>query len=305
MKIRPNLVPNKIITFILYNDFHLSGIAMIRNKIIFLLCVWNLSCMKESNPFVWVDSLPVPWLLSETEFESYLPRFQEKFPNYHDRLKALNLWRVGTPYGLYCLGEEVGQDPDPLLRVDSSDCTVHVLTTIALAESYTWQNARDAMVDIHYKMDENGLKEPTYKSRWHYTSDRLLHHDRTINITSEISSQDDLETVAIELNKKQDGTEFLKLDWTSQEKIQFLPTEKATKDLLRRLPSICGVAFVKRSYFKMGIVVAHEGYIIDRKNLIHASSVEKKTVNVDFLSYLENNGEPRFDGIIVYEIRQG
>ena len=92
---------------------------------------------------------------------------------------------------------------------------------------------------------------------------------------------------------------------TSQEKIQFLPTEKATKDLLRRLPSICGVAFVKRSYFKMGIVIAHEGYIIDRKNLIHASSVEKKTVNVDFLSYLENNGEPRFDGIIVYEIRQG
>ena len=55
----------------------------------------------------------------------------------------------------------------------------------------------------------------------------------------------------------------------------------------------------------MGIVVAHEGYIIDRKNLIHASSVEKKTVNVDFLSYLENNDEPRFDGIMFYEIRQG
>ena len=130
-----------------------------------------------------------------------------------------------------------------------------------------------------------------------------MHHDRTINITSEISSQDDLETVAIELNKKQDGSEFLKLDWSSREKIQFLPAEKVTKDLLSRLPSICGVAFVKRSYFKMGIVVAHEGYIIDRKNLIHASSVEKKTVNVDFLSYLENNGEPRFDGIMFYEIK--
>ena len=275
---------------------------MIGIKYIFVISFLITSCTTQADPFKWVDTIPDPWLLSETEFEFYLPQFHERFPNYYDRLKALNLWRVGTPYGLFCLGEESGKDNDPLLRADSSDCTVHVLTTIAFAESFTWQNARDAMVDIHYKMDENGEKKPTYISRWHYTSDRLLHHDRTVDITSSVAHENDLEKVEIELNKKQDGSEFLDLNWSSNETIQFIPTVNITENILLNLPAVSGVAFVKKSYFKMGIVIAHEGYLIDQTNLIHASSEYNKTVNVDFLSYLFNDGEPRFDGVMFYKI---
>jgi len=275
---------------------------MVGIKYIFVISFLITSCTTQADPFKWVDTIPDPWLLSETEFEFYLPQFHERFPNYYDRLKALNLWRVGTPYGLFCLGEESGKDNDPLLRADSSDCTVHVLTTIAFAESFTWQNARDAMVDIHYKMDENGEKKPTYISRWHYTSDRLLHHDRTVDITSSVAHENDLEKVEIELNKKQDGSEFLDLNWSSNETIKFIPTVKITENILLNLPAVSGVAFVKKSYFKMGIVIAHEGYLIDQTNLIHASSEHNKTVNVDFLSYLFNDGEPRFDGVMFYKI---
>ena len=275
---------------------------MVGIKYIFVISFLITSCTAQADPFKWVDTIPDPWLLSETEFEFYLPQFHERFPNYYDRLKALNLWRVGTPYGLFCLGEESGKDNDPLLRADSSDCTVHVLTTLAFAESFTWQNARDAMVDIHYKMDENGEKIPTYISRWHYTSDRILHHDRTMDITSSVAHKNDLEKVEIELNKKQDGSEFLDLDWSSEETIHFIPSEKIKEKLLKKLPSVCGIAFVKRSYFKTGIVIAHEGYLIDQTNLIHASSEHTKTVNVDFLSYLFNDGEPRFDGVMFYKI---
>ena len=275
---------------------------MVGIKYIFVISFLITSCTAQADPFKWVDTIPDPWLLSETEFEFYLPQFHERFPNYHDRMKALNLWRVGTPYGLFCLGEESGKDNDPLLRADSSDCTVHVLTTLAFAESFTWQNARDAMVDIHYKMDENGEKKPTYISRWHYTSDRLLHHDRTVDITSSVAHENDLEKVEIELNKKQDGSEFLDLNWSSNETIQFIPTVKITENILLNLPAVSGVAFVKKSYFKMGIVIAHEGYLIDQTNLIHASSEHNKTVNVDFLSYLFNDGEPRFDGVMFYKI---
>lgn len=275
---------------------------MVGIKYIFMISFLITSCTTQADPFKWVDTIPDPWLLSKTEFEFYLPQFHERFPNYHDRLKALNLWRVGTPYGLFCLGEESGKDIDPLLRADSSDCTVHVLTTLAFAESFTWQNARDAMVDIHYKMDKNGKKTPTYISRWHYTSDRLLHHDRTVDITSSIVHENDLEKVEIELNKKEDGSEFLDLNWSSKETIQFIPTVNITENILLNLPAISGLAFVKKSYFKMGIVIAHEGYLIDQTNLIHASSEHKKTVNVDFLSYLFNNGEPRFDGVMFYKI---
>ena len=275
---------------------------MVGIKYIFVISFLITSCTTQADPFKWVDTIPDPWLLSETEFEFYLPQFHERFPNYYDRMKALNLWRVGTPYGLFCLGEESGKDNDPLLRVDSSDCTVHVLTTLAFAESFTWQNARDAMVDIHYKMDENGEKKPTYISRWHYTSDRLLHHDRTVDITSSVAHENNLEKVEIELNKKQDGSEFLDLNWSSNETIKFIPTVKITENILLNLPAVSGVAFVKKSYFKMGIVIAHEGYLIDQTNLIHALSEHNKTVNVDFLSYLFNDGEPRFDGIMFYKI---
>jgi hypothetical protein len=275
---------------------------MVGIKYIFMISFLITSCTTQADPFKWVDTIPDPWLLSETEFEFYLPQFHERFPNYHDRLKALNLWRVGTPYGLFCLGEESGKDNDPILRADLSDCTVHVLTSLAFAESFTWQNARDAMVDIHYKMDENGEKKPTYISRWHYTSDRLLHHDRTVDITSSVAHENDLEKVEIELNKKQDGSEFLDLNWSSNETIKFIPTVKIAENILLNLPAVSGVAFVKKSYFKMGIVIAHEGYLIDQTNLIHASSEYNQTVNVDFLSYIFNDGEPRFDGIMFYKI---
>ena len=275
---------------------------MVGIKYIFVISFLITSCTTQADPFKWVDTIPDPWLLSETEFEFYLPQFHERFPNYHDRLKALNLWRVGTPYGLFCLGEESGKDNDPILRADLSDCTVHVLTSLAFAESFTWQNARDAMVDIHYKMDENGEKKPTYISRWHYTSDRLLHHDRTVDITSSVAHENDLEKVKIELNKKHDGSEFLDLNWSSNETIKFIPTVKIAENILLNLPAVSGVAFVKKSYFKMGIVIAHEGYLIDQTNLIHASSEYNKTVNVDFLSYLFNDGDPRFDGIMFYKI---
>tara|TARA_B110000914_G_scaffold164678_1_gene145183 strand:+ start:70 stop:906 length:837 start_codon:yes stop_codon:yes gene_type:complete len=275
---------------------------MVGIKYIFMISFLITSCTTQADPFKWVDTIPDPWLLSETEFEFYLPQFHERFPNYHDRLKALNIWRVGTPYGLFCLGEESGKDNDPILRADLSDCTVHVLTSLAFAESFTWQNARDAMVDIHYKMDENGEKKPTYISRWHYTSDRLLHHDRTVDITSSVAHENDLEKVKIELNKKHDGSEFLDLNWSSNETIKFIPTVKIAENILLNLPAVSGVAFVKKSYFKMGIVIAHEGYLIDQTNLIHASSEYNKTVNVDFLSYLFNDGDPRFDGIMFYKI---
>ena len=266
------------------------------------MVIWFTACGSHNDPFSWVETIPDPWTLSQIEFESFLPQFQKRFPNYHDRLKALNLWRVGTPYGIFCLGEESGKDNDPILRADLSDCTVHVLTSLAFAESFTWQNARDAMVDIHYKMDENGEKKPTYISRWHYTSDRLLHHDRTVDITSSVAHENDLEKVEIELNKKQDGSEFLDLNWSSEETIYFIPSEKINENILLKLPQVCGVAFVKREYFKLGIVIAHEGYLIDQTNLIHASSEFGQTVNMDFLNYLTSDEKPRFNGVIFYRI---
>ena len=269
-----------------------------------ILSVYGVYANQSS--YKWTESLPDPWTLSSEELDLYLPRFHKMHTDYHDRLIALNLWRVGTPYGIFCLGEEQGVDPDPIIRFDTSDCTVHVLTTIALAESNSFQHAKDVMINIHYKPNQYGKSTPTYRSRWHFTSDRLLNHPITVDITSKISSPNDLETINIELNKKENGSQFLDLGWTSVESIDYIPIEKLSDDMLANLPSICGAAFVKKDFFKNGIVIAHEGYVVNGKDLIHASSIEKKTVNVDLFSYLKKDEQSfRFDGIMFFDIREG
>ena len=270
-------------------------------KVLFIIITMLFACAKNEN-YTWIHSLPKPWTLSKKDFDYYLPLFRKEYPQFNSRLTALNLWRVGTPYGIFCLGEESGFDQDPIIRFDTSDCTVHVLTTIALAESSSWEQAKDEMINIHYKPDINGNKKPTYKSRWHFTLDRLMYNPATVDMTSRVVENKPLENINIELNKKEDGSQFLDLDWTSKENISYISTKFVDHSMLQRLPQVCGVAFVKESYFNKGIVVAHEGYIINKVNLIHASREQKKTVNVDFMAYLINNGKPRFDGVIFYEI---
>ena len=53
-----------------------------------------------------------------------------------------------------------------------------------------------------------------------------------------------------------------------QKEVPFQAIEKLSDDILSNLPSICGAAFVKKDYFKNGIVIAHEGYVLNGKDLI-------------------------------------
>ena len=269
------------------------------STIILLLII--IGCTNSSN---WVGTLPKPWQLNEEQISDILPQFHKKFPDFHDRLRAFALWQVGKPYELFCLGEESGEDKDPIFRLDVSDCTVHILTSLASAQSYSWQEAKNTLIDIHYKPSDDGISIPTYKSRWHFTTDRIQDNPSTKNITSSLINNKELMTVNLTLNKKENGDEFLNLDWQKPTTIQFIPNKLIDKDLLYKLPSITGVAFVKKSYFKMGLVVAHEGMIIDNKNIIHASSEFGKTVMMDFMEYYFLDDGPRFDGILIFSFNQ-
>ena len=207
---------------------------------------------------------------------------------------------MGKPYELFCLGEESGEDKDPIFRLDVSDCTVHILTSLASVQSSSWQEAKKTLIDIHYKRNDDQTSIPTYKSRWHFTTDRIQDNPSTKNITSSLVSNQELVTINLTLNKKEDGDEFLKLGWQKPTTIQFIPNKFVGEDLLDKLPQIAGVAFVKKTYFKMGLVVAHEGMIIDNKNIVHASSEFGKTVNMDFMKYYFLDDGPRFDGVLIF-----
>ena len=272
-----------------------SKLKKIKIEIGLLLILFG--CTNSSN---WIDSLPKPWKLNEKQVSDILPQFHKKFPDFHDRLKAFALWQVGKPYELFCLGEESGEDKDPIFRLDVSDCTVHILTSLASVQSSSWQEARNTLIDIHYKRNDDQTSIPTYKSRWHFTTDRIQDNPSTKNITSSLVSNQELVTINLTLNKKEDGDEFLKLDWQKPATIQFIPNKFVGEDLLDKLPQIAGVAFVKKTYFKMGLVVAHEGMIIDNKNIVHASSEFGKTVNMDFMKYYFLDDGPRFDGVLIF-----
>ena len=272
-----------------------SKLKKIKIEIGLLLILFG--CTNSSN---WIDSLPKPWKLNEEQVSDILPQFHKKFPDFHDRLKAFALWQVGKPYELFCLGEESGEDKDPIFRLDVSDCTVHILTSLASVQSSSWQEARTTLIDIHYKRNDDQTSIPTYKSRWHFTTDRIQDNPSTKNITSSLVSNQELVTINLTLNKKEDGDEFLKLGWQKPTTIQFIPNKFVGEDLLDKLPQIAGVAFVKKTYFKMGLVVAHEGMIIDNKNIVHASSEFGKTVNMDFMKYYFLDDGPRFDGVLIF-----
>ncbi|MCH7763411.1 MAG: DUF1460 domain-containing protein [Candidatus Marinimicrobia bacterium] len=249
-------------------------------------------CLRSDD---WINSLPKPWTLSEEQVSKILPQFYEHYPDFHDRLKAFALWQVGKPYEIFKLGEEVEPDPDPIIRLDVSDCTVHVLTSLAFSQSKSWSEARKNMITIHYKDGQ-----PSYKSRWHYTSNRIQENPYTIKITEELLNEDLLEKIDITLNRKENGNEFLDLDWEKETTIYYIPNEEINKELISKFPDVCGVAFVKKAYFKMGIIIAHEGMVINKKNLIHASSEYGKTVNVDFMDYYFRDDGPLFDGLMIY-----
>jgi len=251
----------------------------------------------------WISKLPKPWQISQQQVNEILPLFAQRFPDFSDRLRALSLWRVGTPYEIFKLGEEVAPDADPIFRLDVSDCTGHVLTTLSLAQSNTWEDARQNMINIHYKANKNGEKSPTYTSRWHYTADRIMNHPSTPSIAANLISTEKLAVQNITLNKQKDGSEFLQLGWSLNVDVNYIPNEQITTELLRKLPVIAGVAFVKPAYFPKGIISAHEGMIIDGKKLLHAGQVAGETVVEDFMDYYFTDNGPRFGGILLFEFK--
>ena len=259
------------------------------------------SCSGKAENQKWIETLPKPWLISETEVSNILSEFHIRYPNFEERLKAIAIWRIGTPYDVFKLGEEILPDTDPIIRLDVSDCTVHVLTSFSLAQSMTWDKAREQIIKIHYKIEEDGNHTPTYKSRWHFTSDRILSNPYTVNITNKLVDSSDLENVDLTLNVKDNGSKLLELDWSRKIQLSYIPNNKINSELLEKLPQVCGIAFIRKSYFKNGLAIAHEGILIDKYDLIHASSDAVKTTRVNLIDYYFNEGEPLFDGIVIYK----
>ena len=94
------------------------------------------------------------------------------------------------------------------------------------------------------------------------------------------------------------------IPWEKEMTASYVASEQVDEDLLDRLPAVAGAALVKERHFDLGLVVAHEGVLLDGRDFVHASVTAGKIVKLPFLQYLFPEGEtPLFDGVIFYEFR--
>jgi len=247
----------------------------------------------------WLEKQKKIYQSSPTEINSILKELWERFPNEDERLKAIAILRLGTPYQLGCLGEESGRDKDPIFRLDVVDCTVFVLTTVALVHSQDLEKAKKMMRFLNYRPDS----EMIYENRLHFTTERNMISPYFQDITEEIAGKEKIITKKVILNRiKKDGTRWINIDWEKEMLIKYIPNEYITKEFLFGLPKSVGIAFVKEKYFETGLDVVHEGLLFDRELLIEASSIEKKVLRKDFYDYYfnEDDSTPKFDGVVLY-----
>jgi len=255
--------------------------------------------------------LPPLHTLAPAGLDSLLAGLPARCPEFADRLRALAFARVGAPYALGTLGEESAADSDPVFRVDEADCTVLVLTTAALAHARSSAEARLWMGPLNYR--RQGDTFPVrYENRLHFTEDRITASPLFADLTLAVGAPADRKTVHLVLNRSAAGQELLPLGWERAMTLDYIPAERLAA-ALPRVPAVAGIAFAREANIGRGFFVAHEGFLLDQRLLLHASKEVGRVATVDVLDYLFRPADPdpakqgraRFDGVLIYGFVEG
>lgn len=246
--------------------------------------------------------------LTINEINELLPRLHDQFPDFQARLHALSKIRLDTPYEFKAIGDGSGFEPEPIFRVDKTNCTAFILTNIALARASNYQQAESLMTKLNYYPSEEGNNDVSYENRRHFTSDRLLTSEYFELITTLIAQPQELDTIRLVLNRRSNGSHLLPINWEKEIELPYIPTEFITKQFLERLPAVCGVGIIQKELFPKGVVIAHEGFLFDRKDFIHASKDAYKVKQEDFFRYSRKRKKgslkPVCDGIVLYLMKE-
>lgn len=282
-----------------------------QKRLLFLILFFCLICFELAAQSItmwsaaqksWLKQQKKMYLMQPDQVDRLLPRLHTLFPDFTDRLRALSILRLGTPYNTKAIGDGQGYEPAPVFTVQKTNCTVQILTNTALAHAFSYAEAESLMAFINYYPVKPGQKAIRYENRRHYTSDRILSCDYYEEYTSKIAQTEQLDSIRIILNRKQDGTHFLPIDWQKEIVMPYLPKSFIIKEVLDRLPPVCGVGLIRKKLFKLGIVVAHEGMILDGQTFVHASSSARKVIAENFSEYCIRDN--RLYGVIFYLFKE-
>lgn len=233
---------------------------------------------------------------TDKELDALLPELHRRFPVFDDRVKALAQLYLGAPYVADPLTSEIAD----WLPYRAANCTMYILYIEAFAGSRCTAEAREHMRLLHYRGGTVGFAE-----RYHFTEDRIT--DPANKYFAEITGtyvRDPhwLRRIELELNRKKDGSllfgDRLGL-WTKKVVFSYIPRRGFTPRMLAPLPRVLGIAFVKKANWDQGLIVGHEGLLIDG-DLYHASIKRGVIMEKNYLKA----GFPvsQWDGIILFQL---
>ena len=233
---------------------------------------------------------------TDKELDALLPELQRRFPLFDDRVKALAQLYLGAPYVTDPLTSETAN----WLPYGATNCTMYILYIEAFANSRCIAEAREHMRLLHYRSGKVGFTE-----RYHFTEDRISDPANTYfaEITGAcVRDPHSLARVALELNRKKNGTLLFgdRLGgWTKKVAFSYIPRTGFTPQMLAPLPRVAGIAFVKKANWDQGLIVGHEGLLIDG-DLYHSSVRGGVIMEKNYLKA----GFPvsQWDGIILFQL---
>lgn len=235
--------------------------------------------------------------LTESELGLILSELQRRFPDKADRLKAIATMYLGAEYFTQPFLDELAKP----LAYQRTNCTMFVIYATTFLNSASYQEALATVKQVHYR---DGLVG--YKTRYHFTTDRIRDPKNpyfTLVTEKYVTDPSILGEVSLNLNVKANGEYLLnKLDgWSKPMTIKYIKRTNFFPDKLSDLPRTLGVALVKRSNWPIGVVVGHEGILIDG-DLYHSGSVKTGLHKID--NYLSVFAESQWEGIIFFQINQ-
>ena len=237
------------------------------------------------------------YTLNPTQLDLLLYELQWRFPNKDDRLKAIATMYLGADYYKEPFIDEL-KDPLPYRR---ANCTMFVLYATTFLNSSNYEEALETIRWVHYKGGVVG-----YKNRYHFTSDRITDPDNKYftDVTANyVVDQSFIRELTLTLNVKQDGSLLFegKLGgWEKTITVKYIKRGDFTIDKLKKLPRSIGIAFVKKSNWPIGVIIGHEGILIDG-DLYHSSYPTLGLYKIkDYLS--ESFPFSNSEGMMLFEI---
>ena len=228
-----------------------------------------------------------------------LPKLKNEFPDKNRRLKALaDMYMGAFPYCADTLTEE-SRNWFPYRQ---TNCTLFVLYLAAFMNSSSFEEACEHMRLLHYR---NGIVG--FKGRYHFTADRITAPENRYfseNTLKYVKNRSELKNISLVLNRTSEKKSFFKgrLDhWKRAVSVDYIPREGFSTEELKDLPEVIGIAFIKRSNWGKGIIVGHEGLLING-DLCHSSPSSGVNIIKNYLS-IEFAGS-KWEGIVFFSINE-